>query len=56
VKRSEVGAALAALRRKVAHKCLQCGKAFRGLATARYCGNACRQRAKYARSKQSSGS
>jgi predicted nucleic acid-binding Zn ribbon protein len=46
---SNPGAALAALRRHVAHTCAVCGKAFSGLSRARYCSNRCRQAAKYAR-------
>jgi hypothetical protein len=29
-----------------------CGKGFKAIATARYCSNACRQRAKYKRNKE----
>ena len=43
---STPGAALAALRRRVWHVCKSCGKRFKGIATAIYCSNACRQRAK----------
>lgn len=46
------GAALAAMRRKIRHRCAQCGKGFRGIATAVYCSNACRQKAKYERAKR----
>lgn len=32
--------------------CLQCGKEFEARSHARYCSNACRQRAKYRRKQQ----
>jgi hypothetical protein len=37
------------MRRQVWHTCLTCATTFQGLATARYCCEACRQRAKYQR-------
>ena len=43
------GAALAAKRKKVRHVCEHCCAKFTGIATARYCSNACRQKAKRAR-------
>ncbi len=44
------GAALRALRPVKAYTCCVCGKAFKASDTrAKYCGNACQQRAKYAR-------
>jgi uncharacterized protein (DUF983 family) len=46
---AKAGAALAALRRKAAHRCPVCEKTFKGIATAVYCSNACRQKAKYRR-------
>ncbi len=49
---SKAGAALVALRRKSQKVCAVCGKTFSGIATAVYCSNACRQRAKYRRSRQ----
>jgi predicted nucleic acid-binding Zn ribbon protein len=49
---SAAARALANLRRKIAHACAVCGKRFKGLKTAVYCSNACRQKAKYQRSKQ----
>lgn len=49
--RSEAAAFLSSQRRRVKHKCIQCGKKFKALSTAKYCSNACRQRAKYARQK-----
>jgi len=52
---SKAARELAALRRKVNHKCGTCGTGFRGNKTARYCSNACRQKAKYKRAKESSG-
>ena len=47
------GAALAAMRGKHWHYCAEpsCGKRFGGIKTAKFCSNACRQRAKYARAK-----
>lgn len=45
------GAALAALRHRCWHLCKVCGKRFSGIATAVYCSNACRQKAKYERGK-----
>jgi predicted nucleic acid-binding Zn ribbon protein len=44
--------ALAALRRRHRKNCAVCGKGFTAIKTARYCSNACRQKAKYRRSKQ----
>ena len=52
---------LASLRRRVTHKCAECGVEFEAIKIARYCqtdedgnpSNACRQRAKYKRSKLS---
>lgn len=43
------GAQLAMQRRKAERPCAQCGRVTAMLATARYCSNACRQRAKHAR-------
>jgi hypothetical protein len=43
------GAALAALRRTSWHQCQSCGKRFSGISTAKFCSNACRQKAKYLR-------
>lgn len=43
------GAALAALRPTDIRPCQQCGKTFSGISTAKYCTNACRQKAKRAR-------
>jgi hypothetical protein len=45
------GAALAALRRTTWHYCPVCSKRFSGIATAKFCSNACRQKAKYQRRK-----
>lgn len=45
------GAALAAMRKRTWHNCAQCAKRFSGIATAVYCSNACRQKAKYQRGK-----
>jgi MYND finger len=43
--RSELGRALAALRRKVEVKCAVCGKVVKGSKVRRYCSDACRQEA-----------
>lgn len=43
------GAALAALRGRHWHQCQSCGKRFSGIKTAKFCSNACRQKAKYLR-------
>jgi predicted nucleic acid-binding Zn ribbon protein len=43
--------ALAALRRRHRKNCAVCGKGFTAIKTARYCSNACRQKAKYERAK-----
>jgi hypothetical protein len=43
--RSELGRALAALRRRVAQTCPVCRKRYAGAAHKRYCSAACRQRA-----------
>jgi ribosomal protein L34E len=45
------GAKLAAMRRTTWHVCQICGKRFSGIATAKFCSNACRQKAKYQRGK-----
>ena len=45
----KLGSALAALRRTHWHYCYICNKRFSGIKTARYCSNACRQKAKYRR-------
>jgi predicted nucleic acid-binding Zn ribbon protein len=51
MRKGSEGAALAALRKQTRKACLVCGKTFKAIATARYCSNACRQKAKYQRSK-----
>jgi len=43
--RSELGRALAALRRRVEQSCPVCKKPYAGAAHKRYCSAACRQRA-----------
>lgn len=43
------GAALAAMRRTTWHYCPVCNKRFAGIAKAKFCSNACRQKAKYMR-------
>ena len=43
--RSELGRALAALRRRVEQTCPMCGTPYAGGAHKRYCSAACRQRA-----------
>ena len=43
--RSEVGRALAALRRRVTQTCPVCRRQYAGAAHKRYCSAACRQRA-----------
>lgn len=40
---------LAASRLRISKSCMHCGKAFEGLKIARYCGESCRQKAKYRR-------
>lgn len=47
--KSTIGAALGALRKTTWHLCAQCGKRFSGIKQAKFCSNACRQAAKYAR-------
>lgn len=47
-----LGSQLAALRRRVPHKCAICQKEFTALSKARYCSNACRQKAAYYRRKK----
>jgi hypothetical protein len=51
--KSKIGSALSALRKTTWHYCAEpsCGKRFAGILKARYCSNACRQRAKYTRKK-----
>jgi hypothetical protein len=46
---------LAAQRQRIGHVCPVCGASFVALKTARYCSNACRQRAKYQRGKSGAG-
>jgi len=45
-------AALNALRRRVDHICPVCEKGFKAIKKAVYCSEACKQKAKYKRSKQ----
>lgn len=45
----QAGAALAAMRTVVTHLCAECSWEFKGIVRAKYCSNACRQRAKYKR-------
>lgn len=47
--KSKIGAALGALRKTSWHFCASCGKRFSGISQAKFCSNACRQRAKYAK-------
>lgn len=42
---------LAGLRKKVGHTCPVCGKRFEAIKTAKYCSEACKQKAKYRRRK-----
>ena len=53
MKRADIGAALASLRKTSWHLCQnpKCGKRFSGIVTAKFCSNACRQAAKYAKAK-----
>jgi len=51
---SSPASALAKLRRKVRHKCPVCEKSFVGIKKAVYCSNACRQKAKYRRTRAAS--
>jgi hypothetical protein len=46
---------LAGQRRRIGHTCPVCGKSFVALKTAVYCGNPCRQKAKYQRGKSGAG-
>jgi hypothetical protein len=46
---SEIARAIAAQRQTVTSACLVCGSEVVGLKTRRYCSNACRQRAFYAK-------
>jgi len=48
---SKEAQALSAMRKRIKHKCQVCGKSFKAIKTAKYCSNACRQRAKYERTK-----
>ena len=56
---SEAGRALVAQRERVTFACAECGRAFDSIRnrnqTTRYCGNRCKQRAKYDRRKRSTG-
>ena len=51
--KAKIGAALASLRGTHWHYCAEpsCGKRFSGIKQAKFCSNACRQRAKYAKIK-----
>jgi recombinational DNA repair protein RecR len=49
--KAKIGAALAALRKTSWHFCASCGKRFSGISQAKFCSNACRQKAKYAKVK-----
>lgn len=51
VDKAQIGAALSALRKTSWHYCASCGKRFAGISTAKFCSNACRQKAKYAKIK-----
>lgn len=44
---------LAKLRKRVDHLCPICGVTFKAIKTAKFCSNACRQKAKYQRDTQS---
>lgn len=48
---SKAASELAGLRKRVSHTCPICGVRFEAIKSAIYCSNACRQRAKYQRSK-----
>jgi hypothetical protein len=48
---NHAASALAAQRRRIGHVCPVCGASFTALKTAVYCGNPCRQKAKYQRGK-----
>jgi hypothetical protein len=49
--KAKIGAALSALRKTTWHYCASCQKRFAGISKAKFCSNACRQKAKYARKK-----
>jgi hypothetical protein len=51
--KSKIGAALNALRKTHWHYCANpaCGKRFSGISQAKFCSNACRQAAKYAKAR-----
>lgn len=51
MKRSEIAAAMNALRERTWHYCLVCNKRFSGIKKAKFCSNACRQKNKYAKAK-----
>lgn len=53
--KAKIGAALGALRKTTWHYCAEpsCRKRFSGIAQAKFCSNACRQRTKYAKIKAS---
>lgn len=50
-----IGSDLAAMRQQVEHTCLSCGELFKAIKTAKYCSNACRQKAKYKRLRKDKG-
>ena len=49
---SEKASELAGMRKTVTHECAICGDEFEGIKQAKYCSNACRQKAKYQRSQK----
>jgi hypothetical protein len=49
--KAKIASALSAMRKTTWHYCAVCNKRFAGILKARYCSNACRQRAKYTRKK-----
>lgn len=52
--KSQIAAALSALRKTSWHYCQVCNKRFSGISTAKFCSNACRQKNKYAKKKEAS--
>ena len=48
---SKQASELAGLRKQVKHECVVCHSEFEGIKQAKYCSNACRQKAKYGREK-----
>ena len=52
---SKKASELAGMRKQVKHECVVCHNEFEGIKQAKYCSNACRQKAKHGREKSKRG-